>query len=132
MFIHKETRKRINPYAPVEIDGVKHAKHPLDLLEEIPEPAAPADYSADIYYRTEQDDAPYVVFTKKSDEQLAHQADAKALDEAKRHLIDTDYLFTVDKHAQLVEPRLTELTTSREAARQVIRDYDIKYPKVAL
>lgn len=133
MFIWKTTQTRCNPYAPyTSPDGTRYTKVPSNLYEEIADPVPPADFSDDTYYRTEQDDAPYVVFTKKSDEQLAHQADAKALDEAKRHLIDTDYLFTVDKHAQLVEPRLTELTTSREAARQVIRDYDIKYPKVAL
>lgn len=39
-------------------------------VQEIPDPSAPADFSDDLYYRTEQDTAPYVVYTKKSDEQI--------------------------------------------------------------
>jgi hypothetical protein len=72
MFIFKSNQKRANPYAPyTSPDGVRYAQIPLDLLDEIADPTPPADYSDDTYYRTEQDDAPYVVYTKKSDEQLA-------------------------------------------------------------
>lgn len=77
MFIHKQTLKRINPYAPVQIDGVRYASYPLELLDEIPDPQPPEDYSEDTHYRTEQDDAPYVVFTRKSDEQIEQARRAK-------------------------------------------------------
>ena len=130
MFIFTATQKRCNPEASyVSPDGTRYAKVPRELLTEIPDPTPPADYSDETYYRTEQDDAPYVVFTKKSDEQLAQLADSKALGAAIQHLIDTDYAFTVDKYAQLSDERKADLTASREAARQVIRDYDVKYPK---
>lgn len=44
----------------------------IDLgIEEIAEPAVPEDFSDDLYYRTEQDEAPYVIYTRKSDEQIA-------------------------------------------------------------
>lgn len=73
MFIDSTTLKRVN---------IHHAYKGFSRLDtpeireragviEIPEPAPPADYSEDTYYRTEQDDAPYVTYTKKSDEQIA-------------------------------------------------------------
>lgn len=72
MFIFKETKLRANPFAPyTDSDGVQYLRIPTELLEEIPDPVPPEDYSEDLYYRTEQDEAPYVVYTRKSDEQIA-------------------------------------------------------------
>ena len=71
MFIWKDTRKRCNPHAPYTApDGTQHVNVPAELYSEIADPAAPNDFSDDLYYRTEQDDAPYVVWTRKSDEQI--------------------------------------------------------------
>jgi hypothetical protein len=71
-------QKRFNIYAPYEApDGTRYGNLTDPVLREqlgvveIPDPQAPADYSQDTYYRTEQDDAPYVVYTRKSDEQIA-------------------------------------------------------------
>lgn len=76
MFILNE--KRINIYAPFESeDGTRYSNlTEPDVREavgvvEIPEPQPPEDYSEETYYRTEQEDAPYVIYTRKSDEQLA-------------------------------------------------------------
>lgn len=77
MFIFSDTQRSINIYAPyTSADGTKYA----NLLDptvraavgvvEIADPQPPADYSEDTYYRTEQADAPYVVFTKKPDDQI--------------------------------------------------------------
>ena len=44
---------------------------PRDLLELADVAAPPEDYSEATYYRTETDDAPYVIYTRKSDEQIA-------------------------------------------------------------
>lgn len=72
--------KRFNPNAPIVIDGVSYGdaqllKFPEVMasygVAEIPDPIPPEDFSDDLYYRTEQDDAPYVVWTRKSDEQIA-------------------------------------------------------------
>lgn len=72
IWIDQETGKMVNIYAPYK------GRSRLDTAEiraevgvvEIADPAPPTDYSDETYYRTEQDDAPYVVFTKKSDEQI--------------------------------------------------------------
>lgn len=130
MFIDSTTQKRVNIYAPYA--GFSKLDTP-EIREragvvEIADPVPPADYSDETYYRTEQEDAPYVIYTKKSAEQLERLADDKALAAAKQHLIDTDYLFTVDKYAQMTEERKAEMTAAREASRQVIRDYEAKYP----
>lgn len=75
--------KRFNIYASAEIDGVTYpnfADHVLRTslgITEIPDPTPPDDYSDETYYRTEQDDAPYVVYTKKSEEQLEELAAQK-------------------------------------------------------
>lgn len=75
----KSNQKRCNPHASyVDAEGTRHTKIPADLYTEIPEPAAPDDYSTDYYYRTEQDDTPYVIYTRKSDEQIAQINQAKA------------------------------------------------------
>ena len=72
MFIWKSNQKRCNPYASyTDENGTRFTRVPADLYEEIHDPVPPADYSDETYYRTEQDDAPYVIFTKKSDEQIA-------------------------------------------------------------
>lgn len=75
MFI--KDNKRINLNVPQIIDGVTYQdlrRFPEVMaaqgITEIADPAPPADYSDDTYYRTEQDDAPYVVWTRKSDEQI--------------------------------------------------------------
>ena len=71
MFIFTSTQRRANPEAPyVDSNGVRYVKTPMSLLTEIPEPAQPVDYSEENYYRVETNDAPYVVYTKKSDEQI--------------------------------------------------------------
>lgn len=73
MFIDKETLKRVNTYRPYK--GFSKLDTP-EIREragviEIADPVPPDDYSDETYYRTEQDDAPYVIYTKKSPEQLA-------------------------------------------------------------
>ena len=78
-------QKRFNIHAPAEIDDVRYANFRDPLLREqlgiveIPDPQPPEDYSEDAYFRTEQDDAPYVVFTRKSDEQISQAKRARIL-----------------------------------------------------
>lgn len=68
--------KRFNIYQAQEFDGTRYVlftdaalREKLGITE-IPDPIPPVDFSDDFYYRTEQDSAPYVVFTRKSDEQI--------------------------------------------------------------
>lgn len=73
MFILKSTQQRCNPYAPyTDQDGTRYPRMPAELYEEISEPAPPAEYLADpeLFFRTEQDSAPYVIYTPKSQEQV--------------------------------------------------------------
>jgi hypothetical protein len=75
MFIDQATNLRVNINAPYK------GRSRLDTAEiraelgviEIPDPQPPQDAldNPDHYYRTEQNEAPYVVWTKKSDEQIA-------------------------------------------------------------
>lgn len=69
--------RRINIYAShTTAQGVTYANLTDPTVRakvgvtEIPDPTPPADYSDEIYYRTEQDTAPYVIFTRKSDEEV--------------------------------------------------------------
>ena len=135
IYIDKDTLKRVNIYYTYK--GFSKLDTPEIRARagviEIAEPAAPEDYTDETYYRTEQDYSPYIIFTKKSPEQLEQLLDSKNLEAAKRHLLDTDYLFNVDRHAKLqleeVE-RAADLANSRELAREVIRAYKVKYPPV--
>lgn len=76
--------KRINIDAAfTSADGITYANLRDPYLrmafgiQEISDPAPPADFSDETYYRTEQDDAPYVVFTRKSDEQIEQARKAR-------------------------------------------------------
>jgi hypothetical protein len=75
MFIDKNQR-RVNIHAPylAENGTVYVLTEPSSRQEagvtEIADPVPPEDYSEATYYRNEIDDAPYVIYTKKSDEQL--------------------------------------------------------------
>jgi hypothetical protein len=72
MFVNKLTQKRCNPFSPfTSEDGTRYNQMPADLYEEIPDPTPPEDYSDDTYYRVEVEVAPYVTYTRKSDEQIA-------------------------------------------------------------
>jgi hypothetical protein len=132
LWIDKETRKRVNIYRPYKDFSKLNTPEIRERagVIEIPEPTPPEDYSDDTYYVTSQDTEPYMVWTRKSDEQIAQVQDSRAKEAAVRHLNETDYLFTVDKYAQLTDERKADLTASREAARQIIRDYEAKYPQV--
>ena len=61
-------------------------------IEEIPDPQPPADYSEDFYYRTEQLTTPYVVYTRKSDEQIMTTLKSKFLQAVQGHLDTTAQL----------------------------------------
>jgi len=84
MFIYNN--KRVNIFTPfVGPDGTRYGnlqspelRNQLGVIEVI-EPSPPEDYTEDTYYKTEQDEAPYVVYTKKSDEQIAEITRNKAL-----------------------------------------------------
>ena len=77
--------KRFNIYAPAEIDDVRYANFRDPALREllgiveIADQQPPADYSEDTYFRTEQDDAPYVVYTRKNTEQINQATRARIL-----------------------------------------------------
>lgn len=82
MHILKSNQKRCNPFAPyTDEQGTRFNQMPAHLYEEIADPVPPTDYSDETYYRTEQDDAPYVIYTPKAAEQVRSvlKARAKAL-----------------------------------------------------
>lgn len=74
-------------------------------ITEVADPAPPDDYDPDLYYRTEQDDVPYVIFTKKSDDQVA------AILAARQQLVDDQ----VDHDEIKAIPFVNFLVTKRPA-----------------
>lgn len=119
MFIFKDTKLRANAYAPyVDSEGTQHLRIPLELLEEIPDPVPPEDFSQDLYYVTEQDAAPYVVFTKKSDEQIAQIQQAKLNADSLAYLSETDWMVT--RFAETGTPIPEEVKLKRQTARDAI------------
>ena len=129
MFIWKATQLRCNPYAPYKDEqGTQYVRVPQELYEEIPDPARGND---EIEYTQEINEAPYIVITPKSQEQLARQQADKDKRNAEQHLASTDYLFNLDRHDTLLKEdpaREKDLRASREAARAVLRQYKKDYP----
>lgn len=94
-------KKRVNIYAPyTDAKGVTYANLTDPELrkklkvKEVVEPEAPEDYSKDYYYRTESDEAPYVIYTRKSDEQIAQLEQSKTNAAALHYLTSTDWYVT--------------------------------------
>ena len=131
MYIFKTTKLRANQYARyMDEQGTQYHQVPLELLEEIPDPARGND---EIEYTQEINEAPYIVITPKSPEQLDRQQDDKDKLNAEQHLSETDYLFLIDRHDKLKgdeAQREFDLRASREAAREVLRAHKTKYPKL--
>jgi len=123
MFILNE--KRINIHAPFTTpEGVTYGnltdpvvRNQLGVVE-ISEPATPEDYSESTYYRTEQDEAPYVIYTRKSDEQIAEQELAAARAKAAEYLRNTDWYAT--RLAETGKAIPEEVLASRAEARLVL------------
>jgi len=70
--VFKDTKQRANEFALyTSADGTRYPQVPRDLLEWADTATPPVDYSEDTYSTQEIMDAPYVIFTKKSDEQIA-------------------------------------------------------------
>jgi hypothetical protein len=78
-FYIDKNKKRFNPYATHVVNDVVYErgnilKFPEAMahlgIKEIQEPPVPEDYTSDTYSRTEQDDEPYVVYERKSEEQI--------------------------------------------------------------
>lgn len=116
--------KRFNVYASAVFDGVTYP-HFLDAglreqlgILEVQEPTPPEDYSDKLYYRTEQDEAPYVLYTRKSDEQLAAQELAEAQAKAAEYLRSTDWYVT--RLAETGKPIPEEVLTGRAEARLIL------------
>jgi len=89
MFIWKATQLRCNPYARyTDEQGTQYVRVPQELYEEIPDPVRGND---EIEYTQEINEAPYVVITPKSQEQIdeinarkaKRGADRLALEEVK-------------------------------------------------
>lgn len=117
--------KRINVYAQhITEDGTRYPNltDPYTRLAlgvtEIPDPVAPEDYSDETYYRTEQDTAPYVVFTRKPDEQIARATQGKINQRALQYLASTDWY--VVRFSETGTPVPDEIKVARQAARDSI------------
>lgn len=117
--------KKVNPEAfRVDADGTNHGRRltldelagigvtPLTIYQK------PDDFSDDLYYRTEQDAAPYIVYIRKSDEQLAQAKQAKVNAVNLAYLASTDWYVTRAMETQVVMPE--DILRARQAARDAI------------
>lgn len=87
VIIHKMNGQRVNLQAYrswTDSEGVKGIDltnteywNKYGVSEEIIDIPQPEDYSEDTYYRTEQWDAPYVIYTRKPDWMIAEAHNAK-------------------------------------------------------
>lgn len=121
MYIFKATGLRGPAYPDqtpyVDESGTKHPRTPRHLLQEIADPKPPGDYSEATYFRTEQDDAPYVVYTRKPQEMLDAAAADRAYEAAQRTLASTDWYVT--RFAETGVPIPAAISEARAAARKV-------------
>lgn len=73
IYIDQATQLRVNihyqykGFSRLDTPEIREAAGVIELAE--PEP--PTDYDPDFYYRVEQDTSPYVVYTRKPEEQIA-------------------------------------------------------------
>jgi len=122
MFIITATGRRGPAYPEhtpyTDADGTRHACFPRGLLTEVPEPTPPADYSEATYFRTEQDEAPYVVYTRKPQAMIDATAAAHARESARRLLQDTDWYVTRFNETGVRIP--VEITEKRVEARTLL------------
>lgn len=126
MFINKSSGLRVNINARYNdpITGVQG----IDLTDadnrerfgimEIADPTPPADYSEETYFRTEQDSAPYVVFTKKPDEMIEKARQSKVNQEALDYLKSTDWY--VARFSETGKEIPEEIKQKRQEARDSI------------
>lgn len=125
--IYIRNGKRFNIYASQTINEVTYpdfcstgVQAALGITMVAP-PEPPADFSYDTYNVTEQDDAPYAVYTKKSAEQLKQLEDAKSLAAAKQYLLDTDYKMLPDYTVKPDGEPLADIVAKRVSARELVR-----------
>lgn len=135
MFILNE--KRINIYAPYNAGDVQYAnllspevRESLGVTE-VAEPAEPEDYSPTTYIRIEQDDAPYVVYEKRSDESVAYHklAQAKQIRQAEVDAIqvitEAGNVFDGNEDAQTRMARAVISMTDTDTINWVLADNSI-------
>ena len=118
-------KKRINIHAPFTTDsGIQYANLLSEDVrktlgvKEIPDPAIPEDYTEETYYRVEQDEAPYIIYTKKSEEQLQQIQQNKINQAALDYLNSTDWYVTRFTETAVAIP--DEIKIKRQAARDSI------------
>lgn len=76
--VFKDTKKRANEFAAyTDANGNRYPWVPRDLLEVVDTPTPPEDFSDETYFRTELEDAPYVVYTRKPDEMIVQAQKGK-------------------------------------------------------
>lgn len=70
--VWKDTKKRCNPFtAYTDVDGTRHMRVPAGLYEHAPAADPPVDFNYDTHTVREIDDAPYFVYARRPDEEIA-------------------------------------------------------------
>ncbi len=117
--VFKDTKLRANEFAQyTDAEGNRHPQVPRNLLEWADVAEQPADYSVETYDMQEVMEAPYVIFTKKSDEQLAQLQQSKTNAASLAYLAETDWMVT--RFAETGTPIPEDIKAARQAARDAI------------
>jgi hypothetical protein len=125
IWIDDSTKLRVNINAPYKgYSRLETAEQRAAAnVVEIAEPTPPGDYSDDIYYRTESQEAPYILYTRKSDEQIAKVVARKAKQAAKEAATGDVEADVVCKYLrehtpletyQYVQTNVTDLASAKE------------------
>jgi hypothetical protein len=117
MFIDSTTGKRVNIYAPyTDADNNRYGDLTDPALRlilnvvEITDPTPPEGYVENEFYRTELDDSPYVVFTRKPQGIIDAEHNA-------RILAQIDAKEVASKMNRTVREQMIEITIERAAAK---------------
>lgn len=128
MFI--KDNKRFNIFAPASINGVLYPNFMNGKLREklgiteVSEPTPPEDFSVETYYVHQLDEAPFTLYTRKSDEQIAKLVQSKINQESLAYLASTDWMVTRFAETGVEIP--VEVKEKRQAARDAIVLIDIE------
>ena len=123
--INKVTGKRVNAFAEfTDADGTVHHQVPQHILQWVAEPALPADYSPETHDRIEVADAPYVVYQRKTDEQIANRRQEMLSAESLAYLAETDWM-VLRAMEDSTKPVPAEVAAKRKAARDAVRRFSV-------
>jgi hypothetical protein len=127
-----KTGKRFNPFARHTVDGVTYDGNILKFsdvvdklgIQQVPIPLPPNDYITEHYFTVEQDEAPYIYYERKSEEEIARIEQEKLNRTSLAYLVETDWqvIRAIETGTEIPE----DIKQKRQAARNSIIHFEEK------